>query len=103
MAISDAGTPTFSIGRVVSGTAGAIGRNLAPFVVLTLIAALPQTLLITYLGQAMTAPGGPVNPAFLFSGAFWLKFVVVEVVTIVFMFVLQAALTYATVMDLSGK
>jgi hypothetical protein len=93
----------FSIGDVASNTFAVIGRNFVPFAVLTFIAALPQVFLARQFAIAAVAPGGHVNPAAIFTASYWLTFTMTEFVSIVLSFILQAALTYSTFMDLSQK
>jgi hypothetical protein len=103
MAVTDTRASGFSIGHAVNMTFSVIGRNLVAFAVLTLIATLPQTLLGVYMGQAASGTNGEINPAFILSGAFWFRFVFVELVAILLGFLLQATLTYWTVLDLRGS
>lgn len=101
MALAEAGTSRFQIDRVVSMTFGVIGRNIVPFFVLTLIAVLPQTLFTFYVGQIATS-GGKLDPAMFMTGAYWLRFFALELLSVFLTFFLQATLTYWTVLDLRG-
>jgi hypothetical protein len=93
----------FSIGDVANNTFAVIGRNFVPFTVLTFVAALPQVFFARQLASAFAAPSGRVNPSAFLTADYWLTFTVTELVTIVLTFILQAALTYSTFMDLSQK
>lgn len=100
MTVAAAGGGEFSIGRVVSRTFEIIGRNSVTFLVLALAATLP-TIFITYLTsvQALAITGG-ASP---FSGSTLGLTLLSYILSIVLSFLLQAALTYATVMDLNGR
>lgn len=81
-------------------TFAVIGRNFVPFAVLALIAAVPQALSLHYLSN-MSNSDGRVNPVALLTagGSFfgtWLLSLIIQ-------YVLQAALTYSTFMDLTKK
>ena len=95
---------TFSMGDVASTTSSLIGRNFVPFAILSFLAALPQAFLLNY-SSSMLAPtdGGGINTAVLYSANFWLVYLAMSLVSLVIGFVLHAALTYSTVMDLSRR
>ncbi len=97
--MSAAGEPRFDIGRVVSRTFGVIGRNWMAFFFLALLAVTPQ-MLWTYYFSLGAASGGARLAA---AGFFWAIVVGGWLVSIVASFVLQASLTYGTIMDLNGQ
>jgi hypothetical protein len=97
-----AGQSGFSIGRVASMTFGVIGRNLVPFVALSVISVLPLEIMSQYFLLTMQT-GGKVDPSKLGSASYWLVLLVNELLVIVLTFLLQAALVHGTIVDLNGK
>jgi hypothetical protein len=97
MAMAATGNGEFNIGRVVSRTFETVGRNSVTFLVLALIATLPS-IFVSYLASAQT-----LNSATPFSGSSLGITFASSILGIVLSFLLQAAITYATVMDLNGR
>lgn len=94
MAVTDAGA-RFDFGRVTSRTFSLIGRNLVPFAALAaLLAGVPYAAMLTLI----PALGAGAEPGTLGVGA-----IVSIIVLMLAGIVLQAALTRASVDDLSGK
>jgi hypothetical protein len=100
--VAVAGDSGFSIGRVASRTFAVLGRNLVTFLGLSILVVIPQLLFSTFMVRSFPA-NGVLNPAMFMSGAYWLEFSATTLLWLVLSFVLQAALTYGTVMDLNGK
>jgi hypothetical protein len=93
MAVTDAGA-RFDFGRVTSRTFSLIGRNFVPFAVLAaLLAGVPYVVMLILI----PALGGSE------PGAVGLGAILSVIVLTLAGFVLQAALTRASVDDLSGK
>jgi hypothetical protein len=97
--MSTTDSASFDIGRVVSRTFSVIGRNWITFLVLSVLAVVPQSVWSFYTTRGALDGGA----AFALSGSFWLFTFVGWLVTIVATFVLQASLTYGTIMDLNGQ
>jgi hypothetical protein len=95
------GDSGFSIGRVASRTFAVLGRNLVTFLGLSILTVIPQLLFTTFVAR-IPANGVP-NPAMFMSGGYWLGLATTTLLWLALSFVLQAALTYGTVMDLNGK
>jgi hypothetical protein len=91
----------FEMGRVVSRTFGAIGRNWVSFFSLAVIAVTPQVILAAYLGIGAMARGRAIEPGQLFH--LWGKIGIAYLAGLVLGSVLQAALVHGTVSDLNGK
>jgi hypothetical protein len=100
--VAIAGDSGFSIGRVASRTFAVLGRNLVTFLALSILAVIPQLLYMTFQARWFPANGVP-NAAMFMSGLYWLGFAATMLLWLVLSFVLQAALTYGTIMDLNGK
>ena len=82
------------IGRVIGDTFGVLGRNFAAFAILALVlVGLPSAI----VGWFTPAPD-PANPLAAFGPNFFLAILV----SIVFSAILQGAIIYGTVQDLSG-
>jgi hypothetical protein len=96
--MSAAGDTHFDNGRVVSRAFSVIGRNWIAFLALSILAVLPQMAWNYYLlrGPQSSFGTGTAGMYGLITLGGW-------VVTIVASFVLQAALTYGTIMDLNGQ
>ncbi len=102
MATATADRPVFDLGRVVNRAIAVIGRNALSFFLISVLANIPYIVMI---GVAGTIEGGALGlfrqgiaaagtiALLLFGAIGWL----------VGAFVLQAALTYATVTDLNGR
>ncbi|HKD20508.1 MAG TPA: hypothetical protein VKB71_00785, partial [Rhizomicrobium sp.] len=103
MATTTMETPTFTMGGVASATFGSIGRNFATFALLALLAEVPQQGLVMYMNkfQVGALQGGLNNPAAL--GTFFATTMATSFLTIIMAYVLQAAIVYGTVTDLSGR
>lgn len=87
----------FDIGRVIQRTFGAVGRNFPVFLGLSvLMTGLPQALLGWFSSRQALAPTD-LSPANLGGMG------IAGLVTIVFAFVLQAALTHGAIQDMNGQ
>lgn len=93
MSMSNISGAQFDIGRVISTTIGLVGRNLVPFTVLSLVFAGAPYLIIQLMMPGLIA-GDPSMMSLLV--------IVGMLVSLVAGVVLQAALTRASVDDLSG-
>ncbi len=91
----------FEMGRVASRTFGAIGRNVATFFTLAILAVAPQLVLSAYLGVGDIARGHAILPSQF--AQFYSALGIVSLVSLVLGAVLQAALTHGTVSDLNGQ
>jgi hypothetical protein len=91
----------FEMGRVVSRTFGAIGRNWVSFFSLAVFAVAPQLILGAYLGVGALARGRAIEPGQLVH--LWGKMGIAYLFGLVLGSVLQAALVHGTVSDLNGK
>lgn len=90
----------FSIGRVGSRTFEVLGRNFVNFFVLAVLAVLPQILFSASIARTY----GPTGlAAAVVTKGYWLSFLGATLLSLVMSFVLQAALTYGTIMDLNGR
>jgi hypothetical protein len=96
-------TPTFTVGGVASATFGSIGRNFLTFAVLALLAAAPQQAMAFYTTQYRLV--GPqlfaARPGVL--ATYFAALIASVLVSVVVTYVLQAAIVYGTVTDLSGR
>lgn len=93
MAVTEIQTPRFDFGRVTSRIGALIGRNFVPFLVLSLILAGAPYLLLLMVQPTL---GGEPDSAIAIS-------MVALLVLVGTSLVLQAAITRASVDDLSGK
>lgn len=90
-------TPRFDFGRVIQRTFGSIGRNLPVFLGLAvLLTGVPQAVLGWFNAQQAVSPND-FSPASLGGMG------VAGLVTVVFAFVLQAALTHGAIQDMNGQ
>ena len=102
MATTTMETPTFTMGGVASATFGSIGRNFFTFALLALLAAVPLQLLAWSMnGSTTTASQLAGNPsaAIAYAATVFGSLLL----TMIMAYVLQAAIVYGTVTDLSGK
>lgn len=92
------------IGRVIQGTFGVLGRNLATFSVLGLVLSGIPTGIVTYFQAGFTRNqlGGTGNP-FDFSPGYLTAMSLGGLAAIITSAILQGALIYATVQDLNGQ
>ena len=105
MTAEGVGTGKLDIGRVVSATFQAIGRNIVTFAILGLVLAGLPTGILSYAqammlsGQTEAMAGGTFNfsPAYLTTLGYGL------LVALITTSILQGALIYATVQDLNGQ
>lgn len=95
------GDETFDMGRVVSRTFGAIGRNWVSFFTLAVFTVVPQLVLGASLGVGAVARGKVIDLAHI--GHFYGMTGIVSLVALVLGSMLQAALVHGTVSDLNGK
>jgi len=102
MTTATVGRPGFSIGRVASMTFGAIGRNLLPFLLLSVMAIAPGVL-VSFLLVRGLQNGGQVSPSNFLTISFWLTFLASYLVALVLVALLQAALVQGTIADLNGR
>src|SRR5262249_22688402 len=103
MSVTSETAEHFDFGRVGSQITGLISRNFVPFVILgALLGGLPQ-LVVVVVNSMMPAATSPADMAAAYSGSsLLLRFVLIFVLMLPG-FVLQAALTRASIDDLSGK
>jgi hypothetical protein len=88
-----AGGPRFNLGRVLVESFQVLLRNFVPFMVLSVVIAIPS-LVIQYLEQASPAdPAAGFNPAGLIGGLVGLLTAALT----------QSALTYGTLQDIRGQ
>lgn len=107
MATMTASPPaSFSIGRVITRTFGAVGRNFLSFFALALISVSPLVLMMLAGPGASFVLGG-ASPAdltrMITSPAAAGVFLAALLLYYIFTFVLQAALVHGTVADLNGR
>jgi hypothetical protein len=104
MAESDFGSARFEIGAVISRAFETIGKNVILFCGLAVIlAGIPQFVVGYWQAVNFTLAGDMASGAYVFQSGYWLMAVVSWLVSIVTGAILQAALTRATVMSLSGE
>ncbi len=104
MASSPAGAGSFDISRVISRAFQTIGANAALFFGLSLIlSGVPSAVFEYWQTQFGLARGGNPDPEIFLTWGFWSPLLGALLVGIVTNAVLQAALTRATVMHLSGE
>jgi hypothetical protein len=96
--MSEAGGADFDFGRVVNRAFALVGRNFIAFASLSVLAVIPGVALAYFTAQRLQ--GGAASALTL---NYWGIYLVTEVATIFLSFLLQAALTYASVMDLNGR
>lgn len=96
-------TRAFSFGDVVNETFAVIGRNFLPFVALALVAALPEVIWAAFYSRLLGTTNGQITPNMVFTANYWVLMFATQLISIVFNFILQASLTYFSVMDMSGK
>lgn len=101
-AVGVAGDSAFSMGRVASRTFGVLGRNLATFLGLSILIVIPQLLYTAFMSRLFAGNAVP-NPAMFMTRGYWLGFMTTILLWLASSFILQAALTYGTIMDLNGK
>ncbi len=94
MAVTEGSGARFDFGRVTSRTFGLIGRNFVPFLILSLILSGAPYLIVSVVRPALLQG----NPGMM--GALT---VLVGLVSLLTGLLLQAALTRASIDDLSGK
>jgi len=102
MALAEGLSGTFDMGRVASRTFSVLGRNFLTFFLLGLVAAIPPIAFGWFVGANLGSGRAPNVAAFM-TGSFWLSFVVTQILTIALNYLMQAAMIYATVMDLNGQ
>jgi len=95
-----AGQPEFSVGRVISQTFSAVGGNFAVFAPLALVAAIPNTVLLAISsaernGALSKQSSGIANSLIAMALSF--------VLSIIFSYLLQAAVTHATFKTMNGE
>jgi Uncharacterised protein family (UPF0259) len=89
----------FQIGRVFSNAMGTLGRNAAPLAVFALVLNALPSLCYLLLFQPSLAAGQAQAVAVLASPFLWLSFLVGFIAYCL----IQAAVTYITVVDLDGR
>jgi hypothetical protein len=95
---------TFDIGRVIQRTFGVIGRNFVPFLILALLfKAVPTVVIGAWSAIERSSALVANNPFGAFTGQNVLIGLVSTIVSIISVFVLQAALLRGTIADLNGK
>lgn len=96
MTVTESQRPHFDFGRVVSRTSGLIGRNFVPFAVLSFIfAGIPSVVVMLIQPSLMASASEPTLLLIVVYAA--------AIVSYLAGLVLTAALTRASVDDLSGK
>lgn len=104
MAQSEFGEPRFEIGAVISRAFETIGGNIVLFCGLALVlAGIPQFVVNYWQSLNFSAQMGLVESSYYFSGTYLGTIAVTWLVSIITGAILQAALTRATVMHLSGE
>ncbi len=103
MSVTSETAEHFDFGRVGSQISGLISRNFVPFVILgALLGGLPQ-LIVVVVNSMMPTPTSPADFAAAYgASSILLRFILIFVLMLPG-FVLQAALTRASIDDLSGK
>ena len=97
MAVAESTAAPFSIGRVVNTIFAVIGRNLVPFLLLAMAATAPAAVFGVITG------GDAEATATNAGSGFWITFVISMFLGVFFGFLLQAVLTYSTLLDLNGE
>ncbi len=104
MAQSEFGAARFEIGAVISRAFETIGSNIVLFCGLALVlAGIPQFALGFWQATNIGLSGNLVDGSYYFSSAYWTPILIGILVSIVTNAILQAALTRATVLSLSGE
>ncbi|MBN8811303.1 MULTISPECIES: hypothetical protein [Sphingomonas] len=104
MAEADLGGARYEIGAVISRAFETIGSNFLLFCGLALVlAGTPQLVLGYWQAINFNLHGGAADAAIFYSGSYWGMAGLTWLVSIVTGAILQAALTRATVMHLSGE
>jgi hypothetical protein len=103
MASGIEGAEQFDISSVISRAFGTIGANLLLFVGLALVLAGTPAFVLGWWQSSFLPAADGSDPSFIWTSAFWVPATVAWVVSIVAGAVLQAALTRATVLHLSGE
>jgi hypothetical protein len=104
MAESGFGEARFEIGAVISRAFETIGGNIALFCGLALIlAGIPQFVLVFWQTTNIGLGANLADGSYFLSSAYWTPILVGMLVGIVANAILQASLTRATVMSLSGE
>jgi hypothetical protein len=99
------GSAQFSIGRVMGGSLAVLGRNFVPFIVLSIICAIPN-IVVTALNPAVQHLfSGRLDATAMepFSGDRLLLTAIGWLVSILCYALNQSALVYGTVQDLQGR
>jgi hypothetical protein len=95
MAVTESSGARFDFGRVASRTFGLIGRNFVPFAVLSLIFSGIPAMIVMFLQPTLVASRDPTTILMVAYGA--------GIISYLAGLVLMAALTRASVDDLTGK
>ncbi|HWU96414.1 MAG TPA: hypothetical protein VN029_12510 [Sphingomonas sp.] len=104
MAESEFGEARFEIGAVISRAFETIGANIVLFCGLALVlAGLPQFVLGYWQASNIGLRPSLGDSSFVFSSGYWAAAIITWLVGIVTGAILQASLTRATVMHLSGE
>ncbi|WHU03522.1 MULTISPECIES: hypothetical protein [unclassified Sphingomonas] len=104
MADSEFGEARFEIGAVISRAFETIGSNIVLFCGLALVlAGIPQFLLGFWQATNIGLNANLVDGSYFFTSAYWTPILVAMLVGVVANAILQASLTRATVMSLSGE
>ena len=99
MSVTSDTAEVFDFGRVTAQVTGLISRNLVPFSILAVVLAGLPTFLVAVV--TMVARPDPLAPPGVFSGA--VLGLIIALIAILPLFLLQAALTRASIDDLTGK
>lgn len=103
MANGTEGADRFEISSVISRAFEAIGANFLLYLGLALVFSGIPTFALSWWQNSRLGPGGAVDPQAVFTMATWMPVLISWAVGVVSNAVLQAALTRATVMHLSGE
>jgi hypothetical protein len=91
----------FRAGRVLNRTFSILMRNLAPFCVVTVIAALPRVLIVAQTRAVLPAHGAPVNPhALVVAGE---MMALVGILSLILGPLSQAIVLYGAFEDMRGR
>lgn len=92
--------PAFSIGRVISLTFSVLGRHFPFFLLAGFLVSLPsQAFAVLFLRMGVEA----ARQRTALNGGYWAYFALFVLLGVALGFILQAVLTFATVVDLNGR
>jgi hypothetical protein len=100
------GANRFTIGRVMGGSLGVLGRNFAPFVLLSIICSIPSLLIVGLNPQLQILISGDIHaapPPQAFDAERIYLTVIGWIVSLLSHALNQSALAYGTFQDLQGR